>query len=233
MLRLMPPAHMDRVRHGTGLLGSGAVYPFGDRLLPLDTSDVRQTSALRRAVIYVAVINLAYFFVEFTVARRIGSVALFADSIDFLEDASVNLLVLMAIGWTLRQRARVGMVLALLLLVPGIATAWMVVRKLQAPVPPADLALSMTGLGALLVNMSCAFLLVRVRNVAGSLSRAAFLSARNDALANAAIICAGVVTMFWASAWPDLIVGVGIFLLNLDAAREVFEAARREASGSA
>jgi Co/Zn/Cd efflux system component len=224
---------MDRVRHGAGLLGSGADYPFGGRFPPLDATPVLRTAELRRAVIYVAVLNLAYFFVEFSVARRIGSVALFADSIDFLEDASVNFLVLMAIGWTLRHRARVGMVLALLLLVPGIATAWMVVRKIQAPVPPAELALSLTGFGALLVNVSCAFLLVRVRNVAGSLSRAAFLSARNDAFANGAIIGAGVVTMFWASAWPDLLVGVGIFLLNLDAAREVFEAARREADGSA
>ena len=73
-------------------------------------------------------------------------------------------------------------------------------------------------------------MLVFVRVVdAGSLSRAAFLSARNDAFANIAIIAAGVVTFFWASAWPDLLVGVGIFLLNFDAAREVFEAARREA----
>jgi Co/Zn/Cd efflux system component len=224
---------MDRAGHGMGLLRSGAGYPFGGRLGPLNATVDRPTSALRRAVIYVAVINLAYFFVEFAVARRIGSVSLFADSIDFLEDASVNFLVLMALGWTVQHRARVGMVLALLLLVPGLATAWMVVRKLQAPVPPAELALSMTGFGALLVNMSCAFLLVRVRNVAGSLSRAAFLSARNDAFANGAIIGAGIVTMFWASAWPDLIVGVGIFLLNLDAAREVFEAARREAGGRA
>jgi Co/Zn/Cd efflux system component len=193
----------------------------------------RQTSALRRAVIFVALINLAYFFVEFAVARHIGSVSLFADSIDFLEDASVNFLVLAALGWSVRRRSQVGMVLAMLLLVPGIATAWMVVRKLQAPVPPAEFALSLTGLGALAVNLSCAFVLVRVRNVAGSLSRAAFLSARNDAVANCAIIGAGVLTFFWVSAWPDLIVGVGIFLLNLDAAREVFEAARREAGGRA
>ena len=193
----------------------------------------RDTSELRRAVIFVALINFAYFFVEFAVARHIGSVSLFADSIDFLEDASVNFLVLVALGWSVRRRARVGMVLALLLLVPGIATAWMVVRKLQAPVPPAELALSMTGLGALAVNVICAFVLVRVRNVAGSLSRAAFLSARNDAVANCAIIGAGILTFLWASAWPDLLVGVGIFLLNLDAAREVFEAARREAGGSA
>jgi Co/Zn/Cd efflux system component len=193
----------------------------------------RQTSALRRAVIFVALINLAYFFVEFAVARHIGSVSLFADSIDFLEDASVNFLVLAALGWSVRRRSQVGMVLAMLLLVPGIATAWMVMRKLQAPVPPAEFALSLTGLGALAVNLSCAFVLVRVRNVAGSLSRAAFLSARNDAVANCAIIGAGVLTFFWVSAWPDLIVGVGIFLLNLDAAREVFEAARREAGGRA
>jgi Co/Zn/Cd efflux system component len=192
-----------------------------------------RTSELRRAVIYVALVNFAYFFVEFAVARNIGSVSLFADSIDFLEDASVNFLVLMALGWSVRRRARVGMALALLLLVPGVATAWMVVHKLQSPVPPAELALSMTGLGALVVNVSCAVLLVRVRNVAGSLSRAAFLSARNDAFANCAIVGAGIVTVFWASAWPDLIVGVGIFLLNLDAAREVFEAARQEASGAA
>ena len=30
------------------------------------------------------------------------------------------------------------------------------------------------------------------------------------------------------AAWPDLVVGIGIFIVNLDAAREVFVAARRE-----
>jgi len=28
--------------------------------------------------------------------------------------------------------------------------------------------------------------------------------------------------------WPDLLVGLGIFVINLDSAREVYEAARRE-----
>ena len=186
--------------------------------------------ALRRAVIWVAALNLAYFFVEFGIARAIASVALFADSIDFLEDASVNFLVLLALGWTVRKRAMVGLVLAALLLVPGIATAWMAWSKFNDPVAPAGLPMTLAGLGALAVNVTCAYLLVKVRNVAGSLSRAAFLSARNDAYANGAIILAAAVTVFWPSAWPDLIVGIGILLLNLGAAREVFEAARREAA---
>ena len=71
-------------------------------------------------------------------------------------------------------------------------------------------------------------MLARYRIQGGRLTRAAFLSARNDVLANVAIIGAGVVTAYSLSAWPDLVVGPGIFLLNLDAAREVYIAARRE-----
>ena len=58
-----------------------------------------QTPAgLRSAVRLVAILNLAYFGIEFAVAGAIGSVSLFADSIDFLEDASVNFLILVALG---------------------------------------------------------------------------------------------------------------------------------------
>jgi Co/Zn/Cd efflux system component len=186
-------------------------------------------AAFRRVVLAVALLNLAYFGVEFAVAVAIGSVSLFADSVDFLEDTSVNLLILLALGWSPRARARVGMGLAAILLVPALATAWTAWSKFNAPLAPAPLPLTLTGAGALAVNLTCALLLARFREHSGSLSKAAFLSARNDAFANLAIIAAGLVTAFaWPSAWPDLIVGVGIALLNLDAAREVFEASREE-----
>ncbi|MBN8916785.1 MAG: cation transporter [Rhizobiales bacterium] len=186
-------------------------------------------AGLRRTVLVVALANLAYFGVEFAVALAIGSVSLFADSVDFLEDASVNLLIFVALAWSARARAKVGMALALILLIPGLATLWTAWDKFLDPVAPQPLALSLTGLGALVVNLSCAVLLARYRDHRGSLTKAAFLSARNDAFANMAIIAAGVVTAFlWRSAWPDLIVGLAIAALNLDAAREVWEAAREE-----
>ncbi|WP_280171400.1 cation transporter [Agrobacterium pusense] len=183
---------------------------------------------LRRVVRVVAILNLAYFGVEFTVARAIGSVSLFADSVDFLEDASVNFLILAALGWTARRRAKVGMVLAGILLIPGLATLWTAWEKFMAPSPPEAIALSLTGLGALAVNLACAIMLTRFRRHKGSLTKAAFLSARNDALANVAIIAAGLVTAYTLSAWPDLIVGLAIAAMNADAAREVWEAAREE-----
>ena len=186
------------------------------------------SKALRRVVRLVALLNFSYFGVEFTVALAIGSVSLFADSIDFLEDTSINLLILLALSWNAARRARVGMALAGILLIPGLATLWTAWEKFKVPVPPSPVPLALTGLGALMINLTCALLLTRYRTHHGSLTRAAFLSARNDTLANIAIIGAGLLTASLGSVWPDLIVGLGVALLNADAAWEVWTAARME-----
>ena len=186
------------------------------------------TGRMRRIVRLAALLNLSYFGVEFAVALSIGSVSLFADSIDFLEDTAVNLLILLALDWSTRSRARMGMALAGVLLVPGVATLWTAWHKFTVPVPPSPLPLSLAGAGALVVNLLCAIMLARYRQHSGSLTRAAFLSARNDVLANLAIIAAGLVTAFTRSAWPDLVVGLAIALMNADAAKEIYQLAREE-----
>jgi Co/Zn/Cd efflux system component len=186
-------------------------------------------SMFRRAILTVALLNLAYGVFECGAALRIGSVALFADSVDFFEDASVNLLIVLALAWSAKSRARLGMLLAGVLLVPAVAALWTAIAKFLSPTPPDAGTLSFVGLGALAVNLTCAFLLARFRSHGGSLTRAAFLSARNDAYANLAIIGAGLLTAsLWPSIWPDLLVGIGVALLNADAAREVWAAAREE-----
>ena len=184
--------------------------------------------SLRQTVLLVALLNLVYFGVEFGVAIAIGSVSLFADSVDFLEDASINLLIAVGLGWSTENRARLGMVLAGVILVPVAATLWTAWQKFAVPVPPQPVPLTLTGAGAFLVNFAAAFLLARYRHHGGSLTRAAFLSARNDVLANVAIVGAGLLTAATLSVWPDLIVGLGIAALNADAARQVMNAARAE-----
>jgi Co/Zn/Cd efflux system component len=183
---------------------------------------------LRRVVAIVGLLNLAYFAVEFAVARAIGSVSLFADSVDFFEDASVNLLIFTALAWSPARRARVGMALAGILLLPASAMLWGLWNKFTAPIPPAPIPLTITGCGALAINVTCAFLLVRYRHHKGSLTRAAFLSARNDAFANIAIIAAGLTTIVVPSVWPDVLVGLGIAVMNVDAAKQIWAAARSE-----
>ena len=62
------------------------------------TFDHKQDAQFAKSVLFVAFANLAYFFVEFIVANNIHSTSLFADSIDFLEDASINILIFLALG---------------------------------------------------------------------------------------------------------------------------------------
>jgi hypothetical protein len=108
--------------------------------------------SLRQTVLLVALLNLAYFGVEFGVAIAIGSVSLFADSVDFREDASINLLLAAGLGWSAQNRARLGMVLAAVILVPVAATLWTAWQKFAAPVPPHPVPLTLTGAGAFLVS---------------------------------------------------------------------------------
>lgn len=183
---------------------------------------------LRRTVLIVAALNLAYFFVEVGVAVAIGSVALFADSVDFLEDVAVNLLIALALGWSLRARAIAGRVMAALILIPALAAAITAFLKVSHPSPPDPLTLVLTAGGAVVVNLVCTLLLMRVRRHGGSMTAAAFLAARNDVLVNLTIIAMGVLTWLTMSGWPDIVLGVVIIVLNVAAAKEVWEIAGEE-----
>ena len=176
----------------------------------------------------MALLNLSYFFVEFSVALVADSVSLLADSVDFLEDTSINLLIFVALGWPLARRAVAGKAMALVILGPAAVAAWEAVRRLSDPTVPDVVPLVVVSLGAIAVNGTSAWLLVRVRHHGGSLSSAAFLSARNDVLVNVAIIVMALVTAWTGSGWPDLVLGCFIILLALHAAHEVWEISEEE-----
>lgn len=183
---------------------------------------------LRRTVLIVAALNFAYFFVEFLVALSAHSVALLADSVDFLEDTAVNVLIFVALGWPLVRRAAMGKVMALVILGPAALAGWEAVQRFSAPEPPLVVPLVVASVGAIVVNGTSAWLLGKVRHHGGSLSRAAFLSARNDVLVNLAIIAMGLVTLWTSSGWPDLVLGCFIIALALRAAHEVWEVSEEE-----
>ena len=82
--------------------------------------------------------------------------------------------------------------------------------------------------GSILVNLVCVALLARVRTDGGSLTRAAWLAARNDLVAGVVLIALSGITVLTASGWADIIVGVLLVLLNGSAAKEIWEAATEE-----
>ena len=166
---------------------------------------------LRRAVLMVACLNLAYFAIEFAVALAIGSVSLFADSVNFLEDTSLNLLILVGLGWTARRRAKLGMVLAGILLVPGLATLWTAWAKLADPLPPEPFARRSTA-PAPSPSTSAA----RSSSPASAPTPAASPAPPSSPPATTLMRTSRSLPPAWSlpspsPAWPDLIVGLGIF----------------------
>lgn len=184
--------------------------------------------SVRRLVLVIAGLNFAYFVVELSVAVAIGSVALMADSVDFLEDAFVNLLVFFAVVWSAARRRLVGSILAVVILIPGIAAFATAVWKIINPVAPEPLTLTAVAVGSLAMNLLCAALLARHRSGSGNLVRAAWLSARNDSISSLLIILAGLLTVVVGTAWWDIGAGLIIAFINVTAAKEVWETARAE-----
>lgn len=151
---------------------------------------------------------------------------MFADSVDFLEDTAINLLIFLALGWSLHRQAVAGKVMAAIILIPAAAAAWQAFAKIGDPVPPDPLTLIFTASEAAVVNLACSLLLVRFRRHGGSMATAA--SARNDVAINLAIIAMGLLTAWTSSGWPDLMLGLVIVALNVGAVKEVWNTAEEE-----
>lgn len=184
--------------------------------------------SFKKAVFFVAILNLLYFFVEFIVALNIRSVSLLADSIDFIEDASINFLIFFAVSLTTIKKARISILLSIIMFLPGITALWAIWQQIIHQEPPAPVELSTVAFGALIINCLCTLILMKFRNYSGSLTKAAFLSARNDALANIAIIFTGIITILYPSIWPDILVGLFIAYIRAESALVIYKNATKE-----
>ena len=181
----------------------------------------------RRVLWAVIGLNAGMFGIELTSGHFARSMALQADSLDFLADAATYGLTLYAIGRGPRFRSGAALVKGLSLALMGLfvlaATAWRVIVDGQ----PEPATMSLVGGLALAVNLAAVGLLARWR--AGDANvRSVWLCSRNDAIGNVAVIAAGGLVALTASPWPDLVVAAIIATLFLRSAIAIVGQARRE-----
>ena len=181
----------------------------------------------RRVLGRAAGLNLGMFLVEGAVGLLIGSAALIADAVDFLEDAGIYALGVLAIGWTLRSRARAGLVMGGAMFAVGLIALGQVFVRLWYGGVPSPLGMTLVATLALAVNLTCAIWLMPFRQGDSSM-RSIWLSTRNDALLNGLTILAGVLVALRAAAWPDIVAGLIIAGVNLWAALSIIRQARGE-----
>ena len=179
---------------------------LGDRSADddLDPIPSHVTPAYRRTLWIVVALNVGYGIVEMVGGFLAQSQALKADALDFLGDGLITLLGLVAIGWSLRWRARSALIQGLFLGALGLSVlATTAYRTLVQEQPEAEL-MGLYGLIALVVNVAAAVVLIPHRTGDANV-RAVWLFSRNDAIGNAAVVVAAGLVAWTRSAWPDLI----------------------------
>jgi len=187
------------------------------------------SAAYKRVLIVIIAINLGMFFVELFGGLAAGSMALLADSLDFLGDSATYTISLIVIGMPLVVRAKAGLFKGISLFV---IAAWVLgstfYRVFIEGVPEA-LTMGAIGFAALAANVISVILLLKFKD-GDSNVRSVWLCSRNDAVGNIAVILAASGIAATNAAWPDLLVAGIMGSLFIHSATRIVQQSWKELS---
>lgn len=175
----------------------------------------------------VLAINAVMFVAEFAGGILAKSLALTGDSLDMLGDAIAYGSSLYVINKGRKAKALSASLKGFIMLGTAMAVLGQAVWKLMNRVPPEVGLMSSVTLVALVANITCLVLLTRHRSDDINMS-SVWVCSRNDLIANTAVLAAAGLVSVTGSAWPDIIVGLGITLLFFKSGIGVLSSARSE-----
>ena len=187
--------------------------------------EIRPVHAQQRRVLRVVLwINLVMFLAELVAGIVAHSTALLADSVDMLGDAIVYGFSLYVIARAPVWQHRAALLKGVIMAGFGIGIGAEVCSKLARGLTPEAGIMWAVALAALGANAAVLGLLWRHR--ADDINmRSAWLCSRNDVMANGGVLLAALGVGLTGSAWPDILVGLGIAALFVTSAVGVIRAA--------
>ncbi|HRJ25291.1 MAG TPA: cation transporter [Thauera sp.] len=192
------------------------------------TCDAGAASPRFRQALWIALgVNAAMFVVEFVAGLAVGSVALWADALDFAGDAANYALSLMVLSWGVLWRARAALLKGVVMTLFGAAVVVRALWAFQHGLVPEPLTMGAVGVLALLANAGVALLLYRFRGGDANM-RSVWLCSRNDAIGNLAVILAAAGVFGTGSGLPDLVVALVMSSLALWSGLDIIRHARRD-----
>ena len=180
-----------------------------------------------RVLIQLLAINAVMFVAEI-IAGIIGdSTALIADSLDMLADATVYAIGLYAVGRSLAAKAKAAHISGILQVMLGLGVLFDIVRRFIVGSEPESLMMISVGAVALIANTLCLRLIYKHRQGEVHM-RASWIFSKNDVIANLGVIIAGVLVAWFASPWPDLIIGLIIAMVVVRGGLHIIKDANSE-----
>lgn len=178
----------------------------------------------RRVLAIVMLVNLGSCAMMLAASLYSGSSSLLSGTLDNLGDALTYLLSLLAVGASLRAKARVALFKGLLILGAAVAVAVQVGWRLRHPGTPLFEAMGAAALANLALNGLCLWLLTPYRH--GDVNMASVWEcSRNDIAEGVAVVLAAAGVWAFGAGWPDLLVAVALLLLFLRSAWRVLASA--------
>ena len=192
----------------------------------VENINLEEDNSQRRVLWIVLVLNFGFFLVEFTGGLFSKSISLLADSLDMLADAFVYGMSLMAVGKSRIRKKNVAkfsgyiqISLALLGLVELVRRS---IFLAEAPDYKTMIILSVL---ALIANGVCYYLLAKGKNEEEHM-KASLIFTSNDIIINAGVILAATLVLVFNSPFPDLVVGLCVFIIVLKGGLRILKLAK-------
>jgi len=181
-----------------------------------------------RRVLWIALaINALMFVVELAGGLWANSVAVLADSVDFLGDSANYAVTLLVLPLGLFWRSRAALLKGLTMGTYAVFVLGLTVYNTITGNVPEAITMGAVGFVALVANVSVALMLYSFRS-GDSNMRSVWLCSRNDAITNIAVMLAALGVFGTGSGWPDLVVAALIGGLGLVSGVSVVRHARHE-----
>ena len=192
-----------------------------------DSNDQGWDCKYRLILWVVLLINLTMFMIEAISGLSSGSQSLLADSLDFFSDTANYAISIYVLSKTILIRAKASLIKGYSM---GLLGIWVlsstIYKAFFASIPKAEV-IGIIGAIALAANVFSAFLLYKYRK--GDSNRASvWICSRNDAIANVAVIFAGIGVWITNTKWPDLAVAFIIVALALSGSFRIIKQAKKE-----
>ncbi len=172
-------------------------------------------------------INAVMFVAELATGIIAESTGLIADSLDMLADATVYAIGLYAVGRAADTKITAAMVSGVFQVILAMGVAFEILRRLIWGSEPEPLYMVGVGAIALIANVICLSLIARHREGEAHM-RASWIFSKNDVIANAGVILAGILVTALDTRLPDLIIGALIVLVVFRGGVSIIKDARNE-----
>ena len=169
-------------------------------------------------------INALMFVVIVVAAYYAMSTALMADSLDNLGDALTYALSLYAVSRGVRTKALVALFKGVLILLAALVVLGQIIYKLYVPSVPVFELMGLFSLVGLIGNSICLYLLWRHRSDDVNMS-SVWECSRNDIASNLSVFIAAGAVWLTGTAWPDMLVALGLVVLLIRSAYRVISSA--------